>query len=550
MSADESQTTEEAELKGSIEAILQSKAQKKLLIAGPGTGKTYIFKRLLRLATGSPEQHLVLTFINYLKNDLEKNLGGLANVHTLHSYCLGLLFKNPKLREGLSPEFRCCPGLANLIEKDWTLIEGREPPRFVSEMRGLLDENHIDFYIKRGNYYDAVDFDDSVYRAYYGLMSGRDQINHYELILIDEYQDFNRLEAGLINILGNSNPIVIAGDDDQALYSQLRDASWDYIRSLCNAEDYRVFELPFCMRCPKVVVDAVGDVIVKAREINKLEGRIDKPYKHYPPKKGADSVKYPKIDNIITTVQRKDCNYIGQYIAQEIVKIPGDEIEEAISEGFPIALVIAANPYRDQIIEKLKINKINVETRVDTTSDIKRDVGLQTLRMNPLSNLGWRIMLDSDNPDFLRDVILATRDVNTKLIDVIPDGYREAILSEAILYNPPDPNVDNSGTESEYLTPYPMVRVTSFEGSKGMSAQRVFIAGIHDGELPHDPVKIRDLEICKFVVGLTRTRKKCTLIHTRRFGKEYKNPSIFISWIKRERLNSVVVDKLFWIDHK
>ena len=92
----------------------------------------------------------------------------------------------------------------------------------------------------------------------------------------------------------------------------------------------------------------------------------------------------------------------------------------------------------------------------------------------------------------------------------------------------------------------PRVQVTSFEGAKGLSAQHVFIAGLHNGDLPRDPAAIQDLEVCKFVVGLTRTRKKCTLIHTGRFANKWKSPSTFISWIGKERLEFVKVDKAYW----
>ena len=70
--------------------------------------------------------------------------------------------------------------------------------------------------------------------------------------------------------------------------------------------------------------------------------------------------------------------------------------------------------------------------------------------------------------------------------------------------------------------------MTSFEGAKGLSAQHMYIIGLNNGELPHDPDSIKDLEICKFVVGLTRTRKKCTLIHTGNFAGTWKMPSSFI----------------------
>ena len=77
------------------------------------------------------------------------------------------------------------------------------------------------------------------------------------------------------------------------------------IRSLHKAREYEVFELPFCMRCPEVIVAAVNDVISEARKIEKLGGRIDKPYRHFEPVKGKDSKLYPKIWLVKTTVQRK-----------------------------------------------------------------------------------------------------------------------------------------------------------------------------------------------------------------------------------------------------
>lgn len=544
MAEDDPLSAEEAELKAAIETVLRSPYRKKLVIAGPGTGKTTLFKQMLELASGESNRRIVLTFINNLKDDLEDDLAGLANVFTLHSYCLGLLYRYAPLRGSLSPDFRCCPGLASLIAKDWEFIEGSEAPQFVGEMRSLSEESHIPFYLARGEYYDSVDFDDSVYRAYKGLSSGLSAPDSYDLVLIDEYQDFNSLEAGIVDVLGKRNPIMIAGDDDQALYSQLRNASWDHIRLLSKTNDYKVFKLPFCMRCPKVVVDAVSDVLIRARELHKLEERIDKPFKHFPPVKGADSAKYPKIVNIETSVQSKRVNYMGRYIAKAIAEIPQDEIEEAAHGGYPAALVIVSKPYREQVISHLESVGYVVDTRRESGSEIDRETGLSILKKNRSSNLGWRIILGIDTPPFLRDAIMETADGSKPLVNTTPSEYRDSVLYEVDTWEPPE--VHEGGTETAVTVAAAPVRVTSFEGAKGLSAQYVFIAGLHDGELPRDPAKIKDLEICKFVVGLTRTRKKCTLIHTRHFADGWKSPSSFISWIDDARLDFIKVDKAYW----
>ena len=534
---------EQDELRGAIRKILASPSRKKLVVAGPGTGKTTLFKQMLELAPGDRNQRIVLTFINNLKDDLEEDLGDLAQVYTLHSYCLGLLHRHPSLRGSLSEDFRCCPGLASLIADDYRLITGTDAPHFVGQMRALTEENEIPFYLNRGDYYDAVDFDDTVFRAHQGLSTGV-AIDCFELVLIDEYQDFNALEARIIDALAETSPILIAGDDDQALYSQLRDASWDHIRLLNNAGEYEVHKLPFCMRCPKVVVDAVNDVLKRANELEHLAGRIDKPYKHFPPVKGPDSAKYPLIEQVETSVQRQNANYMGGYIAKAITQIPEDELQESLHGGYPAALVIVAQPYREQIVRHLEEAGHVVDTKRDTKSKLSRDTGLELLQGDPSSNLGWRIVLGVDKPAFLTEAVAATADNGTPLVEVIPAEYREDVLAQVEAYkSPEEPVTEREGEESDER---PVIKVTSFEGAKGLSAQHVYMAGLHDGELPHDAASIEDLEICKFVVGLTRTRKKCTLIHTRNFAGNWKTPSCLLGWIDQTRIDLLKVDAQYW----
>ena len=70
------------------DAVVESPATKRLIVAGPGTGKTYVFKRALQQAG---EKGLALTFLQYLARDLSVELGDAADAYTFHGYCKLLL---------------------------------------------------------------------------------------------------------------------------------------------------------------------------------------------------------------------------------------------------------------------------------------------------------------------------------------------------------------------------------------------------------------------------------------------------------------------------
>lgn len=69
---------------------------------------------------------------------------------------------------------------------------------------------------------------------------------------------------------------------------------------------------------------------------------------------------------------------------------------------------------------------------------------------------------------------------------------------------------------------------------------------MHEGEFPRDAKNITDIEICRLLVGLTRTKKKCTLLLTKNFASKWKNPSVFLDWIKEERFEVMEVDAKYW----
>ena len=76
MTADSAYEAAVREQKRYIDAILTSQSPKKIVVAGPGTGKTFLFKELLKEQN---KKALTLTFINSLVDDLSLELYGLSD---------------------------------------------------------------------------------------------------------------------------------------------------------------------------------------------------------------------------------------------------------------------------------------------------------------------------------------------------------------------------------------------------------------------------------------------------------------------------------------
>jgi len=531
-------------LQAIIDEIIGSGAPRKVIVAGAGTGKTTLFRKLLQAHDYPVDERLVLTFNNFLKAELEESLGGFARVMTCHGYCRHLLHSRSQLRGGLSGVFHYFPPLNSLIETDWKIIRKQSVPEFVDLMRRLESGAATTFFLDRANKYDAVSFDDSVFRIHQALTANTGEIDTYKTVLIDEYQDFNKLEASLLSLLATRSPIVIVGDDDQSLYIQLRDSSPEHIRARYAESEYAHFALPFCMRCTDVIVRAVGDIVAAAQRRSLFTGRIDKPYLPYPPSKAADSAHYPKIKVVETSVQKLTANYFGRYVAQQIDLIPPEEIHESHAGKYPTVLIIGPKQYLKQVRKHLEDSSYQCLANVENEPiAVNRNDGLKILHDRPEDNLGWRIVLEIDKPSFMAKSIRDSVTDDNPLSVVLPDDFRENIIAEANAYID---TVESTPQSTSIDQSRPLVKFTSFEGSKGLSAQHVFVVGLHEGDLPRNSAAITDLEVSKFIVAITRTRKQCHLIHSKRWGAGWKHSSPFLSWIRPERREDIKVNRDYW----
>ena len=555
--------------------IITSTDSKKIIVSGPGTGKTYLFREILEQKSG---KCLVLTFINNLADKLDKDLGDKARCCTFHSFCKHLLHRIQ--RKGIDDNFIFYPNLSLIIKSDVHLLLDKDFNFRHCFTRLKRTSQELGFFVDHSNYYNAVSFDDSVFRVVEYFQENPAEIPEFEQILVDEYQDFNLLEVTFLDLMVIKNPLFIVGDDDQALYGQLKDASPLYIRAKYHDKQYKSFDLPFCSRCTQVIVDAIQDVISIAKGIKKLADRITKKYICYLPDKLENSKKYPKIVRAHCSVQSEKVPYLSKFIEKEIRQLTDEEIKEANKEADYTVLITGPHHYLKQINSYLVKNNKDWSIVYRKQDDAPKKTNILEgyrilLNRERISNLGWRIILEHDRIKEIKTILKEAFYNNKKgLYDCLPKNFVEKHeliirllenLKNGLAIEGQDKKMleDNLRYTLDELRTYFQEReeekiiedkdvdrlsiiLTTYVGCKGLSAGYVFAVGLNEGNLPKNNRNPTDIEVCQFIVILARTVKKCYLTSVGRFAGEPTGfPSIFLQWINKKNIKEELVNKNF-----
>lgn len=532
--------------------IIDSSASKKVIVAGPGTGKTTTFEAILK-QSGSKD-NLVLTFINSLVNDLNCRLSNYAKVNTLHKFCMGVFHRQ-------YPDWYMVSVLSIIISQDTGVKED-----IFNEMFHKLDVANPRFklYLKRATYYKAISFNDSIFRVLKKAATTPSILPDYNNILIDEFQDFSALEVAFIKQLESHGKILIVGDDDQAIYVKKYDLGTS-LRNLYYAKAYDKFDLPYCSRCPKVIVDSVNDIVSEATRKGHLKGRIAKQFIAYEPGKEQINSNYPKLQVVNMASVQSAALFLDKSISS-IIDMELDEYKKRqVAE--PLVLIIGTSTYL-RIIES-KLTDI-VGYMAPTGSVVDKNSGIceayRILLDDEKANIGWRLLLFHDPicPPKVQKKIIKDSMSSAPLVDLLPDDYKQkhktivdlirTLIMSAGSVKQTEQSLEHIVGSSQkdnivkYFTteqgqdqiascesPSPIQMVT-YQGSKGLAADYVFLLGVNNGDIPKDPTKIADYEICEFIVGLTRTKKECYVLPIRNVLGKTKNRSAFLSWISPNRV--------------
>jgi superfamily I DNA/RNA helicase len=476
-------------------------------------------------------------------------LGQVAEVKTFHAFCKKLLHR-------AYGGFVLSPFLTQVIAEDSKYLDLRHSHFDIAFQ--TLDEGsgEIAFYLERGDYYDAVSFNDSVYRVLLAVRKNAGFLPKYSQIVIDEFQDFNPLEVAFIDELQKKGPILIVGDDDQAVYSR-RNSSPVHLREKFTSGEYETFKLPFCSRCPRAVVDATSSFIESVMAKGGFTSRIDRPFVPFLEDKEHENKVYPKI--ISANASTIEC--LAKLVFLSISNIPQDEVAEAYSGSYPCVLIVGQRQYLNPLHKRLVKKYDNVAFTQASGREYTIVDGYEVLRANDASNLGWRLLAGLEfSKGELAEMLKASAD-GSPFMKMLPESFMKKHTSALeILRKDQLERADHEdltemlGDQSQSLVAHffrpedeesepdksqPSILLSSFEGCKGLSAGHVFIVGLNSGVMPQvdPPGEVADIEISKFIVAMTRTRKLLYLLSNRwdygPHGPRYA-PSMFVDIIPAE----------------
>ena len=557
------------------------------VVAGPGTGKSFAMKRRVArlLETGvHPNAILPVTFTRVAAEDLHRELVGM-NVRrcdelqgvTLHSLALRMLMRNHVLEAtGRVPralnEFELEPLVSDLhrahggkrrvkrlrmaYEAAWARLQ-HDQPGFVLSQEDAAFQTSLLAWL---HFHQAMLIGEVIPQLYQYLSANpaARERREYAHILVDEYQDLNRAEQGVIELLSDAADVCIVGDDDQSIYS-FKHAHPDGIREWLNlnagADDRGLDE---CRRCPTRVVQLANSLIG-----HNVHRPVPRPLTPIPANGPGDVrvVQYRTIAQEVSGVAR----LVSDMVANGIP--PGDILVLAQSRAFgtPLyeALVQDAVPTKSYYAEtelshgdaqcgfallKLFANRedrVALRWLVGFNVNDWHAAGYRRIRES-CENTGfspWETMVQLEcgalNLPYTNgivsrfreliqqlDALAALPDLTTIVDNLFPDGQNSTrdirAVALGVLAEMEEEDVDefvralSTGiSQPEIPTEIEDVRIMSLHKSKGLSSPVTIIAGCVQGLLPRRPPEAltpneqqRHLEEQRrlFYVGITRAK--------------------------------------------
>jgi len=580
-----------------------------VVLAGAGSGKTRVltYRAAYLISKGvEPERILLMTFTNKAAGEMQERLKKLVGTSlpfagTFHSFCAKLLRKEGKYI-GISPgyviyddsdqlatiklalkkldldpkEFRLRSVLATISAAKSELLTVAD---YATVARGKWQEKVArvyEEYQKLLNKFMALDFDDLLVKTVRVFEKNEQVLKQYQrqfkYVLIDEYQDTNRVQYMLSKLLAEKHKnICVVGDFSQSIYS-FRGADYrnlEYLKK--DFPKIKTIKLERNYRSTQNILDAAYGVIHnnKTHPILSLWTKADmgKKVSVYEAKSEKEEANFV-VDKIKSERTYSDFSVLYRTNAQSRV------FEEAMMRaGISYVLVGGVKFYERKEIKDV-ISYLRVLVNPDDQVSLERLNKIGKRRLNKF--IVWREKVDVNkySPLDLVDNILEVtgylelfdkerddglmRIENIKELRSVASEFDDltSFLENVAL-------VQNGVTPSGYGLEEKSGKVTlmTLHASKGLEFPVVFLVGMEEGLFPHSRsmLKKEELEeerrLC--YVGMTRAKEELFLTFAQKrlyFGSIGSNmisrflgeiPEKLLDWeAKRSKVDFDMIDKL------
>jgi DNA helicase-2/ATP-dependent DNA helicase PcrA len=293
-----------------------------MVMAGAGSGKTKVLTHriayLIETLGINPYNILAVTFTNKAAREMKERVAKLVScsvnnlwISTFHSFCARFLRKEIKVLGKYNSNFIIIDDddstkilKEEMKDKDFSLTHkeamslislaknDESLPNMSSFERGEF-ERIYNLYQDRLVKDNLLDFDDLISLTVYILEEYLPIREKYaalfDYIMIDEFQDTNKLQYKLVNLLTNSNKnIFIVGDINQSIYS-FRGARVGNVSSFKDLYNPKVIKLEQNYRSTSMILNIANDIISKNNSFVKMQLYTDN--------EGGNKAEYYRADS-------------------------------------------------------------------------------------------------------------------------------------------------------------------------------------------------------------------------------------------------------------
>ena len=440
-------------LTGTALEIAETENSPLRVMAGPGTGKSFAMKRRVArlLEDGQdPSRILAVTFTRNAAASLVHDLKGLEvpgceaiTAGTIHSHCFSLLnrehvfeFLNRIPRplitfssRGGTLQFEGGPMIADLVrlknfgkkkecskrviayEAAWARLQN-EQPGWASDP---VDQQFQEALLSWLRFHRGMLIGELIPEALRFLRNNplAGELSAFDHVLVDEYQDLNKAEQSLIDLISGKGNLAIVGDVDQSIYS-FRHANPEGITNFDEQHprtDDRTLDI--CRRCPKRVV-TIADELIRKNYIGMEEPRL-----YSKPDNPEGEVHIVQWSSVLGEVE--GISEFVSYLIRDREYEAGDIM--ILTPRRRLAYII-----RDQLAKQdIPVHSFYYEEALETEA-AQRSFAIITLLANPYDRVALRWWVGNGSDNFLSGQYSKLR-AHCENANAEPKDVLDAVLS-------------------------------------------------------------------------------------------------------------------------